>query len=119
MPITWDDVTDHAPELHSTSSNARADILAFVNVYGFNVGRLGGEASSRLHLARIYLAAHLATISSHANVGRAGAVVSESAGGLSRSYAQDSSSGRWGETGYGRALARVLNNPVLRMPLVS
>lgn len=86
--ITWTNVTDHAAELSTVGSAARVDILAYVND-ALAPGAFGGSSSNAYKLARIYLAAHLGLTSRPGTSGnQAGPVTSESAGGLSRSYAQ-------------------------------
>lgn len=98
--IIWSDVTAFAPELAAVAAGAQTDLLAYVNGDGVAVDVFGGEDSPTTRLARIYLAAHVAT------VGRfgagAGPLTSHSAGGLSRSFAQFSGGGLIGTTGYGR-----------------
>lgn len=86
--ITWTDVTDIAAELASVGTNARTKILAFVNEALDETLFANGEADSRLHLARIYLAAHFGSgaLAGSGSSGPAGPITSESAGGLSRSY---------------------------------
>lgn len=82
--VTWTDVTDLAPELVAVGVNARIAILAVANT-ALDVVNWGGEDSSKLHLARCYYAAHFATLGMRK--GKAGTIQSESAGGLSKSYA--------------------------------
>ena len=84
--ITWEDVGSIAPELAGEviAPIAQEAILAMANAQ-LAVDVWGGEDSPKLRLGRIYFAAHLATLGRLR--GRAGQVTSESAGGLSRSYA--------------------------------
>lgn len=113
-PITWADVTAIAPEVTSVSLAAQADILAYVNTE-FNAAEWGGEDSIRLRLGRIYLAAHFGVTTTQGG-GGAGPVVSESAGGLSRSYAQASTSGA--RTGYQDMFLELLRRLPARCPIV-
>lgn len=87
--IVWDDVVDIAAELSAVGADARTKILAFVNGALDTTLFDGGEDSDRLHLARIYLAAHFGSgaLPGSGSSGPPGTVTSESAGGLSRSYA--------------------------------
>jgi hypothetical protein len=84
--ITWPNVVDFAPELSAFDADAQTPILAYVNDEAFHLDSWGGEDSSTLRLGRIYLAAHMATISNSGGSAVAGPVTSETAGGLSRSY---------------------------------
>jgi hypothetical protein len=95
--IIWTDVVAHAPELSSVPSTAQTDVLAYANV-ALNASEFGGTASAAYRLARIYLAAHFGT---QVSSGGAGAVLSESAGGLSVSYGGPPSSDMLATTGYG------------------
>lgn len=112
--ITWADVIALAPEVATIPLGAQTDILAYVNSQ-LNVVTWGGEDSIQLRLGRIYLAAHLATITVFGGSG-AGPVVSESAGGLSRSYAQASTSGA--RTGYQDMFLELLRRTPARLPIV-
>ncbi len=84
--ITWEDVQSVAPELAGdvVQPIAQEAILAVANSQ-LDPTTWGGETSDKLRAGRIYYAAHLATLGRLR--GRAGMVSSESAGGLSRSYA--------------------------------
>lgn len=82
--ITWTDVTDVAKELTTVSVGAQTAILLLVNDF-LDVGTWGGEDSQKLKMGRVFLAAHIATLSAKRK-GKAGTVSSEAAGGLSRSY---------------------------------
>lgn len=114
--VTWDDVVNHAPELATgVSAGAQADILAHVNGT-VNVALFGGEDSHRVKLIRVYLAAHLGTLDkSRGNIASTSGVTSESAGGLSRSYAiipGDSSA--MSSTSYGKEYLRLIK--IARLP---
>lgn len=83
--ITWKDVSEHAAELADSAVTRRAqvDFLTYVNTT-VNVSLLDGENGIKTKLARIYLAAHLATMDKRK--GAAGALTSQTAGPLSRTY---------------------------------
>lgn len=113
-PITWADVSAIAPEVTSVPVAAQTDILAYVNTE-LNVTEWGGESSITLRLGRIYLAAHLGVTTAQGGAS-AGPVVSESAGGLSRSYANTSTTGS--RTGYQDMFKELLNRLPCRVPIV-
>jgi len=76
-------------------------ILSWVNGNGINVDAFDGESGDTTKLARCYLAAHLALISASGG-SSGGAVVSESEGGISKTYAAVAlSPGELGRTAYG------------------
>lgn len=88
--ITWDNVTAFAPELSTVDAAAQTDILAHANA-AFYVDAFDGEDGPALKLVRIFYAAHLGTMTGTGAAG--GVVTSESAGGLSRSYAVGAGAG--------------------------
>lgn len=82
--ITWTNVTDAAPELAAFSNvNAQNAVLNEVNTT-INVVPLGGEDSIKTFNARVYLAAHIATLLRRRGI--AGVRSSESAGPVSESF---------------------------------
>lgn len=121
--IIWADVTAIAPELSTVSDDAQDSILAHVNT-ALAVDIFGGESAPKTRLARIYLAAHLGSASrtgSSGASGAAGPVVSESAGGLSRSYANlTSASGTGGlsSSTYGQLFEALVGSTPARCPVV-
>lgn len=115
--IEWSDVLEHAAELSTVTAGARETILGVVNAY-LEVSIFGGEDSDKLKLARIYLAAHIAT--SAARAGAAGPMTSSSAGRLSRSYAvAQSASGTFGATSYGVLLRMLIDTTSARLGTVA
>ena len=84
-PIIQSDVTDFAQELSAVSSGAWVDVLAYVNEWDSTIL---GDSAQTIRMARIFLAAHLGTMSIRGADGSAGPVVGESAGALRRSYGQ-------------------------------
>lgn len=116
--IIWTDVTALDSNLSSIDSGVQTTVLAHVNE-AFDVDVFGGESSSTLKLARQYLAAHMATLIRMAGQGASGPVSSESAGGLSRSYAvAQSGAGDLGATLWGSMLAHLIRTSPARSPLV-
>lgn len=118
--ITWAAVEDLAPELSTVNADAQTEILNFVND-AFDPAALGGEASYRLRMARIYYAAHFGTVTAQGSSGAAGPVIGESAGGLSRQYASFSPAGSdplLDSTPYGKQLRLIIRNSPARGPLV-
>jgi hypothetical protein len=117
--ITWDMVTAFAPELATFASGAQDVLLAYVND-ALNVNLLDGEDGSKTKLARIYLAAHVATMSKRGG-GAAGPVVSSSAGGLSRSFAVIATGGNssYGATTYGSLYLDLMATTTSRLGFVT
>jgi hypothetical protein len=114
--IVWDDVTEIDSSLTDVSEAAQTMILDFVEAT-LRPCVFGGEESAIFKLARIYLAAHLGTGALPGAGEVAGAVVSESAGGLARSYAAASSVDELGRTGHGQNyLAIVRTRAAARLP---
>lgn len=103
--ITWNHVLDHYPELSTIDVDAQVDILAIVNTEMLNPTMFGGENARTYKLARIYLAAHICAMELMGADGAQGPVTSESAGGLSRSYASSGSSDTWEMTAPGKLLS--------------
>lgn len=114
--ITWAHVTDHAAELATVDVDAQTDILAYVNS-SLVSAEFGGEDSSTYKLARIYLAAHTATLGPvSGGAGAAGPVTAEAAGGLSRSYGFIASMtiAGYDSTSYGRLFAQLVRRSPAR-----
>lgn len=114
--IAWSDVTVSAPELSAYPLAGQADVLAFVNVE-LDVSLFDGEDSPRLKMARVYLAAHLATMASRGS-GGAGPVTMEQAGGLMRQYANLTIRTSLESTGYGNLYLMILRTSRARWPVV-
>lgn len=119
--IVWSDVEDFASELadDAVSAGAQATILAYVNG-AFSPDAFKNEAT--LKLARILLAAHVATMSAVSGGDMAaGPVLSEGAGGLTRSYADLVSGSTTGFSGssYGDQLAYLMRTSKARRPFVA
>lgn len=91
MAITWDQVEALDSNLSGVSVEAQDSILAYVNSI-LDVDVFDGASGPMTTLAEIYLAAHHGTIVVRGDE-RAGPVVSESVGGLSRTYAVFSPAG--------------------------
>ncbi len=119
--ITWDDVVALAPLLSTVDEDGQDIILAYVNE-ALDVRHFGGEAGTKTRLARIYLAAHFGTMSMPGAGGSAaGPVISESAGGLSITYANmvsGSGSGSLQRTSYGAMFQFLLDTSTARLPVV-
>jgi hypothetical protein len=114
--IVWADVVNHAAELSGVAAGAQTDILAHVNTT-LNVSVFGGEDSPKLKLARIYLAAHIATLQSLG--GSSGEIQSETVGGVSYTYAPGSTTGgSFESTSYGQQYSALIRNSIARFPAV-
>ncbi len=123
MPIIVKaDVVNFATELASTSigDGMWADVLAYVNQV--NLSSL--DSAIDIRMARIFLAAHVASVTRRSAAGgyeAAGPVTSESVGGVRRSYALVSGAAE-GQTGlsesrYGRMFSQILGSTMIG-PLV-
>lgn len=123
--ITWSDVTAIAGELSTYSAAGQTIILAWAN-NAISVDTLDGEDGPSTKLARIYLAAHAATLSGQGGSGASGAITSESVGEISRSYGDSGSggssgggTGEYNSTAYGRAYLMLIRRfGACRVPLV-
>lgn len=116
MAIHWNTVLGVAPELGCIAIDTQIAILAFVNAE-----LESWPSGSRKDMASAYLAAHLATVSARGTVGAVGPVVSESMGGISRSFgavAADAST--WSQSPYGLLYASMIKTSIAhRMPGVA
>ncbi len=98
--ITWADVTAVAGELANFATAGQTALLSVVNSASMiDVSAFDGEDGPLTKVARSYLAAHLAASSRN---GTGGALISESAGGLSRSFAAPSTRSQYFTTSYGQ-----------------
>lgn len=114
MSITWDDVKTIAPELTDYPEAAQTLVLDFVNeMFDASLFKPG-----QLKLARIYLAAHVATMSDQGGDLSAGPVISETVGGISRTYANLMSGAQFSGSGYADLLQLLLNTSCARLPRV-
>ena len=113
--IVWKDVSEHAVELAdpAIAHRAQVDFLTYVNTI-VNVSLLDGEDGIKTRLARIYLAAHLATMDKRR--GAAGILASQTAGPLSRSYMmmQWITKSELALTGYGLNYLAIIKRSPLR-----
>lgn len=108
MAITWADVVKHSSPLSAVDPDVQNDILAYVNTRFAAV--FGGEASPTTKLARIYVAAHFASLPGSGRHEAAGPVVSQSRGGLSQSFQSLGGGGgdSWDDTQWGRRYKQLL-----------
>ena len=114
--IAWADVVAFAPKLSSTPGAQQLDILEFVH-RSIDPNVFGGEEHHTTRMARIHLAAHLAT-STTGNSGVTGPVTSESIGGMSRSYAVLASDSGLDKTSFGGTYKTLLRNSRGRLPFI-
>lgn len=122
--ITWPDITGTPPaagiasELTALSDvPAQTLILLLVNTTGINVANFGGEDAVKTKMARILLAAHMATM--FLRRGISGAVSSQSEGGVSESYANIVASPKtWDQTSYGSVLRTLVAGTPARAGLL-
>lgn len=115
------DVIAIAPQLSTLSDAAWFTILAFINTFK---GLKCDPALRRMAL--IFLAAHLGSISGTSGSGASGAtgpVISESAGGLKRTYAQavatsSSTNSSLGQTSYGMQYRTIVGFSYAALPIL-
>lgn len=119
--ITWDNVVSIAAELAdpAVSADAQTAILGYVNS-ALDESKFAPYA---LYLARVNLAAHLATVTA-AGTGDAtlGAVLSESVGGITRTYeaiGSASAGDNLDESSYGTAFKFFVRTSRARLPFVA
>ncbi len=115
--IKWQDVSGLVPSLAALATEGQDGILAFVNAY-FSPTIWGGEDSVRYKMARVFLAAHLATMSPWGGV--SGRVTSKtiSTSSASINYAQKLTTDGLELTEWGQMLRVMMaGNAGARMPL--
>jgi hypothetical protein len=115
MPdIAWTDVLGVASELTTTPVPVQDALLAMVNAE-LSSKFFGGDDSARFKLARIYLAAHMASAPGLAGVNYAGPINSEEEGGAKRSYEAIGPAARsHGSTMYGQMFDELVANSPMR-----
>lgn len=113
------DVVAHAAELSTgVSDTAWVDILNYANQVNLNYF---GDSDYDTRMARIYLAAHIATMSVTASTGAVGPVISESVGGARRTYAfiqSSSSSASLTTTKYGQQYQDIIASSCAHGPFL-
>ncbi len=115
MAILWTDVSDLAPELASLAIAAQNAILVYVNA-AFDESKFKTEA---LKMARVYLAAHLGTLTRLQGMAIAGPLIEESDGRLMRKFAVlTAENTTFGGTSYGELLQFMINTSRARFPMV-
>lgn len=118
-PIVKADVTAHASELETgVSDTAWVDVLNHVN----QISLRSVDSDYDRRLARIYLAAHILYKIKTSKTGAVGPIVSESAGGVKRSYApmiaSSTTSGSLGTTTFGQEYLDILASSQVNGPFV-
>lgn len=84
--IIWTDVVALIASMSAITTDAQNAILPYVNI-ALDGDFFGGEDGQTYKLARIYLAAHIATTATGGDAAPAGPVTEEHEGGLGRTYA--------------------------------
>lgn len=122
MAIAWSDVLEVLTAPITISATLQTDILAYVNQVDLTqLGQLSGgvtETVQTARMAQIYLAAHIAYITSRAASGVAGPVTSQAAGGLRRSYGMLVTPTILGTTFYGQQYLLILSMSLAHGPVV-
>lgn len=88
-PIAWVDVTSAFAsdlKLAAVSVPAQTVYLSIVNGSGLNVYNFGGENTDLTRSARIFLAAHYATLGNRAGAGVSGPITAQGEGDANQSY---------------------------------
>lgn len=119
--IAWSDVTGKFPNdaaLAATPVGAQTDILAYVNAE-LSASFFGGASSAKFKLARIYMAAHMATSdASGGGAAAAGPLIEESLPGpVTRKYASpaaQTSDDPLELTSYGRMYVQLRKTSAIR-----
>lgn len=116
-PITWPQVVALDATLATVPDAVQVDLLAYANS-ALNPKMF---TASAYKLARLYLAAHFGTLSIPGEAGGApvaGPVVSESVGGISRTYAlvSDASNSTFSTTTHGQMYAFLVRTSKARLP---
>lgn len=115
-PILWSDVTSVAPELANKISDAAQLIVLSIANSQFDVNGWGGETSQTLKDARCLLAAHHGTLMRRKGIG--GAVASEGAGGINRSFQNSARPSELNATSYGQLLLALMRTRPFRAGIV-
>ena len=118
--VTWSEVKAIDSTLSAVDLDAQTMILAFAN-NALIPSLFGGEASPKLRLARIYIAAHFGALSLQGSGKWTGQVISESALGIARSYQSNSPNGTnplWDKTPHGQAYRTLVRTSRARGPVV-
>lgn len=120
--IDWATVILLAPELSTVAEDAQTLYLEIANAH-FSADVMGGESSINLKFARVYYAAHLATVAGYASAGTAGPVTERQLGDERTKYggatqAVDlSAADPLDGSAYGRLLKGLLKStPLARLP---
>lgn len=120
--ITQSDVLAFAPELAAAniSVTAQTAILAYVNYFDPSAFD-EDDTGPTFYLARVYLAAHLETITKRGGSGAVGPLVAQSIGGVRRSYgliAGQAGIYALGTTLYGMEFLSILQMSVAGLPML-
>ena len=114
--ITWGNVVGFAPELATLAAETQDLVVALANEAFPNASMFG---AAQLRMLRLNLAAHFGTLEKRRGSGVAGPLVSESVGGVSRSYAQQIGTSRvFVGSSYGDAATQILAMSGARLPRV-
>jgi hypothetical protein len=115
-PVAWPDVVAYSSPLAAVNITVQTDLLAWVNKSFSAV--FDGEDGVKTRLARIYAAAHMASLPGAGEQRPGGAVVAESRGGLSRSYAPPPvmNSNWWALTQWGQRYLLLLDGSKAMWP---
>lgn len=119
--IEWSDVVGFASEMSSVAEEVQDYVLAYVND-ALDPDQFGGTASPKFRMARLFLAAHIGSGARPGTDGSVvGPVIAESAGGLSRTYANVVSSAMADleATTYGQQFQAMIRRSPARLPFIA
>ena len=107
-----------ATKLAGVSDAAWVMVLAVANEFDFEACN---ESEDATRLARVFLAAHLASVALRASAGAAGPITSQSAGQVRISYgllAQAAGTNSWASTEYGQMLVALIGQSGAHGPIL-
>lgn len=117
--IVWSDVVSVVSTLSAVDPQQQTDILALANTW-VNAAVFDGEDGITTRMARIYFAAHFASLPGAGSTAPAGPLIGQSRGGLSQQFQglPQSSANEWLLTQWGRRYWQLLQGSRARWPRV-
>lgn len=114
--IDWPTIVAIIPSMSGVAVGAQTAYLSLVNALVSD--EYGGDTDPRFLLARVYLAAHMATVDAQGATGGAGPIASDTGGGLSVTYASTvgMTNTVYDSTAYGRQYKAIQRRSPVRLP---
>lgn len=118
-PITWPMVVDHVSTLSTVDPDQQTDILALANTQ-VNGAVFDGEDGITTKMARVYFAAHFASLPGAGSTAPAGPLTAQSRGKFSQQFQglPLSAMNEWLLTQWGRRYWQLLQGSRARWPRV-